>query len=88
MQTEKKHFQLIMFMANSWFFGKLHLFGKLSTFVKFVISLKLINIFKFGFDLLKSPEIYYKKQLSFEKLGIFLTPNFASQKGQHEWNTL
>ncbi len=29
--------------------------GKLSTFSKIVISPKLINIFKFGFDYTKSP---------------------------------
>ncbi len=38
--------------------------GKLSTFSKNVISPLLINIFKFGFDHTKSPEIYYEKQLS------------------------
>ncbi len=37
-------------------------YGKLSTFTKTRISLKLINIFKFGFDHTKSPEIYYEKQ--------------------------
>ncbi len=36
------------------------MFGaKLSTFSKYGISLKLMNIFKFGFDHTKSPEIYY-----------------------------
>ena len=41
------------------------MFGaKLSTYSKYVISLKLINIFKFGFDHTKSPEIYHEKQLS------------------------
>jgi hypothetical protein len=36
------------------------MFGaKLGTFSKYVISLKLINILKFGFDHKKSPEIYY-----------------------------
>jgi hypothetical protein len=53
-------------------------------FTKKQISLKLRNIFKFGFDQTKSPEIYYKKQLSFKNFGIFLTPNFAFQKGQDE----
>ena len=38
--------------------------GKLSTFSKYVISPKLINILKFGFDHTKSPESYYEKQLS------------------------
>ena len=65
-----------------------HFLWKLSTLSKNEIISKLINFLKFGFDLIKSPEIYYKKQLRFEKFGISLTPNFASQKGQHEWNTL
>jgi hypothetical protein len=38
--------------------------GKLSTFSKYVISPKLINIFEFGFDHTKSPKIYHEKQLS------------------------
>ncbi len=42
--------------------------GKLSTFTKTRISPKLINIFKFGFDHTKSPEIYHEKQLSLKKI--------------------
>jgi hypothetical protein len=42
--------------------------GKLSTFSKYVISPQLINIFKFGFDHTKSPEIYNEKQLSLKKI--------------------
>jgi len=61
---------------------------KLSTFSKYVISLKLKNIFKFGFDHTKSPEIYYQKQLDLKIFGNFLTLNFEIQKGQDEWNTL
>ncbi len=38
--------------------------GELSTFSKYVITPKLINISKFGFDHTKSPEIYHEKQLS------------------------
>ena len=64
----KKAFSIyFVFGEQLIFFGKLHLFGKLRTFIKFVISPKLINIFKFGKDLLKSPEIYYQKHLSFKK---------------------
>jgi hypothetical protein len=61
---------------------------KLSAFSKYVISPKLKNIFKFGFDHTKSPEIYHKKQLGLKLFGNFLTLNFAFQKGQDEWNTL
>jgi hypothetical protein len=43
----------------------------LSTFTKTRISPKLINIFEFGFDHTKSPEIYYEKQLSLKKNEIF-----------------
>jgi hypothetical protein len=56
----------------------------LSTFSKYVISLKLKNIFEFGFDHTKSPEIYYKKQLGLKIFGNFLTLNFEIQKGQDE----
>jgi hypothetical protein len=45
--------------------------GKLSTFSKYVISPKLINILKFDFDHTKSPEIYYEKQLSLKIFEIF-----------------
>jgi hypothetical protein len=48
------------------------------------MSPELINIFNFGFDHTKSPEIYHEKQLSLKKFGIFLTYNFAFQKGQDE----
>ncbi len=58
--------------------------GKLSAFSKIVISPKLINILKFGFDYTKSPKIYYKKQLSLKIFGNFLTKNFAFHKGQDE----
>jgi hypothetical protein len=58
--------------------------GKLSTFSKIVISPKLINIFKFGFDYTKSPKIYYEEQLILKIFGNFLTQNFAFQKGQDE----
>jgi hypothetical protein len=49
---------------------------KLSTFGKYVISSKLIDIFEFGFDHTKSPEIYYKKQLGLKNFGNFFTLNF------------
>ncbi len=48
-------------MTKNLMFG-----AKLSTFSKYVISLKLINNFKFGFDHTNSPEIYHEKQLSFK----------------------
>ncbi len=35
----------------------------MSSFSKYVIYLKLRNIFKFGFDFTKSPEIFYKYKL-------------------------
>ncbi len=57
---------------------------KLSTFSKYVISLKLKNILKFGFDYTKSPEIYHKKQHGLKNFGNFLTLNFEIQKGQDE----
>jgi hypothetical protein len=57
---------------------------KMSTFSKYVISLKLENIFKFGSDHTKSHEIYYKKQLGLKIFGNFLILNFEIQKGQDE----
>ncbi len=43
----------------------------LNTFSNYVISVKLKNILKLGFDHTKSPEIYYKKQLGLKFLEIF-----------------
>ncbi len=57
----------LFFMVKLWKIS----FYKLSTFTKTIISPKLINIFKFGFDHTKSPEIYYEKQLSLKKIEIF-----------------
>jgi hypothetical protein len=56
----------------------------LSTFSKYVISLKLKNILKFGVDHTKVPEIFYKKQLDLKIFENFLTLNFEIQKGQDE----
>jgi hypothetical protein len=64
-----------------WYFSATFL--KCCTLTKTQISSLVLNIFFFGFVLIKCPEICYKEQKKFKFFGHFLTSNFASQNKQN-----